>query len=114
MYNGLLIPLYQQRWFRLQFGTKPLLREKSLAAQVSLGIRLSGICILKVIALAFLRICKPAANALVLQDKRTVLVEVNNSAEGAEVNNVGANAELCHVEAFLPLSLGGRYFLSVS
>ena len=79
-----------------------------------MGIRLSGLCILEVIALAFLRICKPAANALVLEDQGTVLVEVNNSAEGAEVNNVGANAELCHVEAFLPLSLGGGYFLSVS
>ena len=98
----------------MQFDTKPLLREKSLAAQVSCWIGLSGLRILEVVALAFLRVCKPAANALVLEDQGTVLKEVNNSAESTEVNNVGANAELCHVEAFLPLSLGIGYFLSVS
>ena len=98
----------------MQFDTKPLLREKSLAAQVSCWIGLSGLRILEVVALAFLRVCKPAANALVFEDQRTILMEVNDPAKGAEVNNVGANAELCHVEAFLPLSLGGGSFLPFS
>lgn len=77
-------------------------------------IGLSGLRILEVVAHAFLRVCKPAANALVFEDQGTILAEVSDPAKGAEVNNVGANAELCHVEAFLPLSLGGGYYLSVS
>lgn len=66
------------------------------------------------IELAFLRVCKPAANALVFEDQGTILAEFNDPAKGAEVNNIGADAELCLVEAFLPLSLGGGYFLPVS
>ena len=77
-------------------------------------IGISDLRILEVIAHAFLRVCKPAANALVFEDQGTILAEVSDPAKGAEVNNVGANAELCHVEAFLPLSLGCGYYLSVS
>ena len=89
-------------------------KRRALRLSSPCGIGLSALRILEVVALAFLRVCKPAANALVLEDQGTVLKEVNNSAESTEVNNVGANAELCHVEAFLPLSLGIGYFLSVS
>lgn len=77
-------------------------------------IGLSGLRILEVVALAFLRVCKSAANALVFEDQGTILAEVNDPAKGAEVNNVDTNAELRHVEAFLPLSLGCGYYLSVS
>lgn len=77
-------------------------------------IGLSALRILEVVALAFLRVCKPAANALVFENQGTILAEVNDPAKGAEVNNVDTNAELCHVEAFLPLSLGCGYYLSVS
>lgn len=114
MYNGLFIPLYQQRWFRLQLVRNLCYKRRALRLSSPCGIGLSALRILEVVALAFLRVCKPAANALVFEDQRTILMEVNDPAKGAEVDNVGANAELCHVEAFLPLSLGGGYFLSVS
>lgn len=43
------------------------------------------------IELAFLRVCKPAANALVFEDQGTILAEFNDPAKGAEVNNIGAD-----------------------